>query len=93
MPARRRLLALAAAVMLAACNKAAPVGKVTMVDEQGTRVIEATELPEAMRFVEVDGGRVPVAKIEMRRAGDRGEIFKYGPNGELLEVTVGHFGE
>lgn len=63
-----------------------------MVDDRGERLIDHNELPESERFVEVDGGKVPVARIVLRRIGDRGEILKYGPKGELLEVTVGRFG-
>jgi hypothetical protein len=45
-------------------------------------------IPEGIAWVEVEGQRVPVVRIESRLRGESREIKRYGPGGRLLEVLV-----
>lgn len=48
----------------------------------------ATEVPQPIAWVEMDGKWIPVLKIVVTGSGDRREITKFGPQGETLERTL-----
>lgn len=48
----------------------------------------AADAPQSVAWVRKDGKWVPVVKIILSGTGDRREITKYGPEGEILEHTM-----
>jgi|JI10StandDraft_1071094.scaffolds.fasta_scaffold1282300_2 hypothetical protein len=50
--------------------------------------VDATTVPESIRFVESDTGWVPVVKIVDITTETQRTIRQYGPEGQLLRSTV-----
>jgi len=48
----------------------------------------AADAPQSVAWARKDGKWVPVTKIVVSGSGDRREITKYGPKGEILEHTM-----
>jgi hypothetical protein len=60
-------------------------------NDQLTRTRNADEVPENIRYVEVNGQRVEVAKIVARTSGDETRtIEQYSADGVLLRRTLQH---
>jgi hypothetical protein len=63
-------------------------GTIELVDAEGTRVVAASEIEEAIRFVPgADGTLQPVTRITILTLGDRREISQFGADGTLLRST------
>ena len=66
-------------------------GEIIFVDGPSGRILDrkkASELPEAVLFVDTDEGPVPVVKIVMFTVEDRREVHEYGPNDVLLQRST-----
>lgn len=46
------------------------------------------EVPENMRFVEIEGNKIPLVKVVMQQSGDFKEIIEYGPKIKFLRSTI-----
>jgi hypothetical protein len=49
---------------------------------------QAADLPESIAWVDLDGRRVPVVRIEVTGTRERLCITKFGPEGAWLETTT-----
>ncbi len=56
--------------------------------EKLVKVEKATDVPESIKFVNVNGTRVPVVKVVMLKNSVFSEIHQLGPKGELLKTTM-----
>nr|MDO8118756.1 hypothetical protein [Candidatus Sigynarchaeota archaeon] len=56
--------------------------------EKLVNVEKAENVPENMRFVDVDGKKIPVVKVVMVKNNVFSEIHEYGPKGEFLRTTM-----
>jgi hypothetical protein len=65
-------------------------GTITFVDRDTGTVEEkpASDIPEGIAWVERDGVRIPVVRVESGKVGEAREILRYGPDGALLDTTV-----
>jgi hypothetical protein len=64
-------------------------GTIVYVDERGEQRRPVNEVPESLRYGEVEGGKwLPVVRVVATTAGDQRVIREYGPGGELLRSTV-----
>jgi len=66
-------------------------GRIVFIDGDTGQIVEdvdAAEAPESVRFADGPRGRRPVVKVVATTMGERREIAEYGPDGELLRVTV-----
>jgi hypothetical protein len=65
-------------------------GKITMVnaDDGTSKVLEASQVPEAVRFVNTPEGRLPIVRIVSSTSGDKRTIQEYGTEGQMLRSTV-----
>ena len=68
-------------------------GKIYYYENKGSGEIlvetcDVKEVPESMRFVEVNGKRIPVVKVVMLQSGDFKEIIEYGPKEKFLRSTI-----
>jgi hypothetical protein len=63
-------------------------GTIELVDGDGSRVVAASEIDEAIRFAPgADGTLQPVTRITVLTLGRRREISQFGADGTLLRST------
>lgn len=76
-------------LLIAACFAKHP-GQITFLDrDTGTSEQKsAKDVPESVAWYTGEEGRVPVLRVEKTAASGRTEVFRYGPDGALLDVTV-----
>lgn len=72
-------------------TRTAHPGTITFYDRDTgvTRVDDVAKVPESIAWWEGDGRRVAVTRIETSQAGGAREIFRFGADGALLDVTTG----
>lgn len=66
-------------------------GKILFVDGDGEtpdHEVEASTVPESIRFVQTPDGLQPVVKVVKTTAGDVRHIRQYGADGALLRSTT-----
>lgn len=66
-------------------------GKILFVDGDGDKPdheVDASTVPEGVRFVETPDGLQPVVKVVKTTSGDVRHIRQYGVDGALLNSTV-----
>ncbi len=66
-------------------------GIITFIDgdtNQITDEMNASEVPDSIKFVKTENGLIPVIKIISTVAGKQRIIRQYGPEGQFLKSTV-----
>lgn len=65
-------------------------GKITFVNaDTGTsNVLDASAVPEQIRWADTPKGRVPVVRVVASTSGDKRTIQEYGTDGQILRSTV-----
>lgn len=66
-------------------------GKVVYLDGNTNKVtttLDVSQVPEGLRFVDTDKGKVPVVKVVAFTSGNQRIIKEYGPNDAMLRSTV-----